>query len=59
MDKNGDGSLSKEEFRMALRELGKDLSDKELEVVLSKIDVNGDGEITYEEFEQHWLNHHH
>ena len=55
MDKNGDGSLSKDEFDHALRELGRELSEQELEKILNRIDVNGDGEITYEEFERHWL----
>lgn len=55
MDKNGDGSLTKDEFDKALRELGRELSEQELDAVLGRIDSNGDGQITYEEFERHWL----
>lgn len=45
-DKDGDGCLSREEFRAALRKLRlDDLSDRDVDIIISAIDLDGDGRI--------------
>lgn len=49
-DKDGNDSISKEEFHVVFKELGKNLSNKELEVMFVPADSNGDNKISFEEF---------
>lgn len=50
MDTNRDGTVSREELRVALYSYGISLSKGESEVVLEKADADGSGEIDFEEF---------
>lgn len=45
MDKNGDGTVNAAELKETL----KDLSSSEVEILLSNVDINGDGMISYDE----------
>eukprot|EP00814_Leptocylindrus_danicus_P022827 CAMPEP_0116017680 /NCGR_PEP_ID=MMETSP0321-20121206/8195_1 /TAXON_ID=163516 /ORGANISM="Leptocylindrus danicus var. danicus, Strain B650" /LENGTH=1719 /DNA_ID=CAMNT_0003487925 /DNA_START=2745 /DNA_END=7904 /DNA_ORIENTATION=- len=52
VDKNG--QLSREEFVNGIVKLGVDASRQEIDRLIDAIDVNSDGEITYEEAIQHF-----
>lgn len=47
-DTNGDGHISLEEARRALKSEGVTLSPEEMEEIMRMADVNGDGKIDYE-----------
>lgn len=47
-DKDNSGTISKEEIREALGNLDEEVADK----MISEVDDNGDGEISFEEFEK-------
>ena len=49
-DQDGQGSISKDEFRIALESLNVHVSDQELDVLIAKVDQDGSGEIEFEEF---------
>ncbi|MVO90211.1 hypothetical protein GPA10_37035 [Streptomyces sp. p1417] len=49
-DKNGDGLISPEEFKYVTVQLGEKFSDEEVARWVTEADVNGDGQINYEEF---------
>ncbi len=49
-DQNGDGTLSRVEFRTVLKEAGMGFTRKELNAIMHEVDVNGDGVISYKEF---------
>ncbi|MCQ2821129.1 MAG: protein kinase [archaeon] len=46
-DKDGNGSISREEIKMAL---GNSMDEKTLEDLIKEVDTNGDGEISLKEF---------
>lgn len=49
-DANGNGTISKEELKEAMKKLGEPLSEKELNDLIAAHDKNGDGVIDYKEF---------
>jgi calmodulin len=49
-DKNGDGSISSSELCGIMRTFGYYLNDQEAHDLIGENDVNGDGEIDFEEF---------
>ena len=49
-DADHDGLISKDEVRSALRAVGKDLSDSDLETCFNEADTNKDGKIDITEF---------
>ena len=49
-DINNDGTLSREEFRIAIKESGMGFTRKELNAMMHQVDVNGDDVISYNEF---------
>ena len=49
-DKDGDGFISKKEFIFAIKQIGVNFTEKELEQLLFKIDKNRDGFISYADF---------
>jgi len=49
-DKDGSGTVSREELRAILRAVGERRSEAELEAMLAAADVDGDGTIDYSEF---------
>ena len=50
IDHNGDGKLSKEELRNALRHAGLTVPNNKLDNFFSEVDTNGDGHISFEEW---------
>ena len=51
-DKDGNGSISAAELRVALINIGQALTDAEADHIMRKGDIDGDGQINYEEFVQ-------
>eukprot|EP01048_Picozoa_sp_COSAG05_P012404 COSAG05_NODE_1237_length_5434_cov_7.991565_2_plen_564_part_00 len=49
-DENKDGDISYDEFRLGLRHLGIELSDGDYDVLVKKVDVDGEGTVDYNEF---------
>jgi calmodulin len=49
-DKDGNGFISAAELRHVMTNLGEKLSDSEVEEMIREADVDGDGQINYEEF---------
>ena len=48
-DKDGDGSICKEELKAVLENMGETgLTDKELQEMMDEADTNGDGRVDYE-----------
>ena len=53
-DKNHDGTISINEFKHILMDLGQKLSEEEVEEIFQDIDFNEDGKINYREFVEFW-----
>ncbi|CAG5106493.1 Oidioi.mRNA.OKI2018_I69.chr1.g2869.t1.cds [Oikopleura dioica] len=51
-DKDGNGFISTKELREILKELGDDVSDKEIIEMIRNVDIDGDGKVNYDEFVQ-------
>lgn len=51
-DKNGDSFISRDEIRIAMSDLGENLSEKEIDEMLECVDLNKDGKVSFEEFKQ-------
>ncbi|XP_055696521.1 calmodulin-A [Lutzomyia longipalpis] len=49
-DKDGDGSITKEELGSVMRSLGQFARVEELKEMLQEIDMDGDGNVSFEEF---------
>ncbi|XP_066279450.1 calmodulin-like isoform X1 [Branchiostoma lanceolatum] len=49
-DKAGNGYISASDLRQVLNCLGQDLTEEEVDEMISEVDVDGDGRIDYEEF---------
>jgi calmodulin len=49
-DKDGNGFISAAELRHVMTNLGEKLTDEEVDEMIREADVDGDGQITYEEF---------
>ncbi|KAE8703954.1 Calmodulin-like protein 5 [Hibiscus syriacus] len=49
-DRNGDGKITKEELNDSLQNMGLFISEKELNQIIKRIDVNGDGFVDIDEF---------
>lgn len=49
-DKDGDGSITKEELGRVMRSLGQFARTEELQQMLQEVDVDGDGNVSFEEF---------
>ena len=50
LDKNGNGSISKYEFRELLADHGFYATQKELDTLMNRYDRNEDGKVSYTEF---------
>jgi len=51
-DRNGDGFISKAEFKHCMMHFGERFSDEEVEEMIAEADSNCDGQIDYTEFSQ-------
>ena len=49
-DQNGDGSISREELKIIMKDLGQNLSDRELNRMIEEVDKNNSGTIEFPEF---------
>jgi len=49
-DRDGNGSLSRKEFATCIKEADLGFTRKEINVLLSEVDADNDGKVTYEEF---------
>lgn len=49
-DSNGDGYISKTEFKHCMMHFGEQFTDEEVEEMIAEADSNNDGQIDYEEF---------
>ena len=49
-DKDGNGNISATELKTVMHNLGENLSDADIEEMIREADLDGDGEINYNEF---------
>ena len=49
-DKDGNGTISAEEFRSFIKKHNKDMTDIEIEMGLIMMESSGDGKVNFEEF---------
>ncbi|KAJ8286493.1 hypothetical protein GJAV_G00039830 [Gymnothorax javanicus] len=49
-DRDGNGFISKQELGTAMRSLGYMPNEVELEVIIKRLDMDGDGQVDFEEF---------
>ena len=50
-DLDGSGTISREELATMMRNLGQELSNDEINAMIDEVDINLDGEISFEEFQ--------
>ena len=55
-DRNGDGNISKSEFKHCMMHFGEQFTDEEVDEMIAAADSNNDGQIDYEEFSKMILN---
>ena len=48
MDKDGDRVIGHDELKQVMLVLGESLTDREIEELIGEVDVDGDGQITYD-----------
>eukprot|EP01115_Flamella_aegyptia_P002637 TRINITY_DN136756_c0_g1_i1.p1 TRINITY_DN136756_c0_g1~~TRINITY_DN136756_c0_g1_i1.p1 ORF type:complete len:164 (+),score=63.79 TRINITY_DN136756_c0_g1_i1:45-536(+) len=53
-DKDGSGSITREEFKNLCYDMGHYLSDQELTLAMATLDRNGSGRIDYDEYLKWW-----
>uniref|UniRef100_A0A8C4SIW1 EF-hand domain-containing protein n=1 Tax=Erpetoichthys calabaricus TaxID=27687 RepID=A0A8C4SIW1_ERPCA len=51
-DKDGNGSISAAELQQVITNLGEKLTDEEIDAMIREADVDGDGQVNYEDFVQ-------
>jgi calmodulin len=49
-DKDGNGFISAAELRHVMTNLGEKLTDEEVDEMIREADVDGDGQVNYDEF---------
>mmetsp|Transcript_53342 Transcript_53342/g.129687 ORF Transcript_53342/g.129687 Transcript_53342/m.129687 type:complete len:127 (+) Transcript_53342:770-1150(+) len=49
-DTDGNGSITADELKSIFNNLGEKLTDEEIDDMIKEADIDGDGEINYEEF---------
>ncbi|KAL8603237.1 hypothetical protein ACOMHN_046243 [Nucella lapillus] len=50
MDTNSDGQLSQDELRQGLNNCGYNLSERQVKKIMTNLDKNNDGHVSFEEF---------
>merc|ERR1712137_222973 len=55
-DKDGNGYISAAELRHVMTNLGEKLTDEEVDDMIREADVDGDGQINYDEFVKMMMN---
>ena len=53
-DSDKSGSITKDEFKLLVEELGYRLSEDELSIAVQKLDTDGDNSISFDEFKAWW-----
>ena len=48
--KDGNGFINRQELRVVMMNLGEKLNEEEIESLIDDVDIDGDGQINYEEF---------
>ena len=56
-DKDGNGFISAAELRHVMTNLGEKLTDEEVDEMIREADIDGDGQINYEEFAKMMMYH--
>lgn len=51
-DRDGNGYITAEEFRYFMTHMGEQFTDAEVDEIMIEVDIDGDGQINYEEFVQ-------
>ena len=51
-DKNGDGKINHMELKEAMKAMGQELTDEQIELMIDSADLDKDREINFEEFKQ-------
>ncbi len=49
---DGNGFINRRELRVVMMNLGEKLNEDEIECLIDDVDIDGDGQINYEEFHQ-------
>lgn len=49
-DVDGNGLIDREELRKVMSSLNESLSEEELDAMIKEADINGDGQISFDEF---------
>ena len=49
-DSDGNGFINRQELRAVMMNLGEKLNEEEIECLIDDVDIDGDGQINYEEF---------
>ena len=49
-DRDGNGYITKDEMRVVMMNIGERVTDEECETFITEADIDGDGQINYEEF---------
>ena len=49
-DLDGSGDISRDELKTLMKNLGQELTDEEIDAMIDEVDINLDGEISFDEF---------
>mmetsp|Transcript_6655 Transcript_6655/g.16569 ORF Transcript_6655/g.16569 Transcript_6655/m.16569 type:complete len:107 (+) Transcript_6655:89-409(+) len=49
-DRNGDGFISVDELKLVMKNMGEDLDDDDIDMIIGDNDLDNDGKLSYQEF---------